>query len=75
MALPNWPGASIAYKRCSTIIGVLCRGAATAHYKRTGKLRGYSVPAEVDNIIEALDIGDEEEIKGFMNAYSHVWSE
>lgn len=75
--LPNWGGAEAVY---STAYAVLERMARNGHVTRT-RYRGRttcSVSEDMRTLIDALDAGDEEQIKGLLHLptyEAHRWSE
>lgn len=69
--LPSWPGAAAAYKRADKLLARLCEREADAQGKAHCK-RGRSISTfrynpsdDVRAWIDALDKGDEEQIKAF----------
>lgn len=65
--LPSWPGASEVYSRAYSMLGSM---AANGHVTKIkiGKKRAYSchVSDDMRDLIDALDKGDEERIKGLI---------
>ncbi len=59
--LPDWPKASVVYSRCYRLLE---RMAASGHVE---KRRGRCYPSpEMDRLIEALNKGEEEYLKGIL---------
>jgi hypothetical protein len=59
--LPSWPGASVVYSRCYRLLGRMARNGHVA--RRRGRC---VTSAEMDTIIDALNRGDEEYLKGIL---------
>jgi len=59
--LPSWPGASHCYKRAYRML---------ENMALHGHVRYRTPSSEMDDLIEALDRGDEEKIKGLLMLYS-----
>ena len=71
--LPNWPGAKHCYSRAYRLLerwGAANHAAAVANFKgKHRRVGGVSCPAPTDemvSLIDALNKGDEEKIKGIL---------
>jgi hypothetical protein len=66
--LPKWPGASEIYSRAYRILEKMAQTHVTAAIvsKRGKVLKPGKVSDEMRNFIEALNGGDEEQVKGYV---------
>ena len=73
--LPNWAGADVAYKRASEWTSAVAKKAYDA-FVETRKKRSdkFYVPEDVTTMINAMNIGDEEVMKGLNATYSEYWT-
>ena len=74
-ALPTWPGADQVYSRLYRLLEKMGADNWKAEVARAKKARRKPKPGamstpEMDEIIEALNKGDEEKLKGLMHKYS-----
>ena len=84
MALPSWPGAEHVYRTLNKVAEKLCADAyakqLAAHRKRgrKGLPKTFTPPDEAEEIIRALNKGDEETLKGiqmrYMTAEFYGWT-
>ena len=63
MNLPTWPGADVAYSRAYALLDHMARNGQVSRTWGRGGWKCYPSP-EMRDLIEALDNGDEEKIKG-----------
>lgn len=73
--LPNWAGAEAVYSKA---YAVLANMANRGHVTQTNKIVGRKnqtvcyVSDDMENLIDALNKGDEEKIKGLL-LYTHIY--
>lgn len=76
MSLPTWPGAQAVYRNLRAITEKLCAEAyasqKAAHRKagRKGLPKTFTPPVEAEDIISALNKGDEQTLKGIQMRYA-----
>jgi len=72
--LPSWPGAAAVYSKAYRVLENMARrGHATPPVKRRGKIvKPGTVSDEMEALIDALNRGDEETIKGLL-LQTHVY--
>ena len=71
--LPNWPGAETVYQRVQAINGNRCKAAYHAWVLAGSKNPGWQRPEDMDFVIERMNAGDEEFLKGYMAQYPNLW--
>ena len=85
MALPKWPGASVCYSRAQRLLQHMADNAGTAHdvtMPKSGEKNPYQAlrksrsfirrTPDMDELICALNEGDEERIKGLLLQHNAV---
>lgn len=65
--LPNWPGAQVCYRRAYHLLTLMSA-------KHVAIVRGRCVPSdEMNELIDALNRGDEERIKGLIMLHGETY--
>ncbi len=74
MSLPNWKGASAAYSKSYRILEIMGQNGHVIHngcYPYGPKM---CVSDDMENLIDALNKGDEEKIKGYNLLYPQLFT-
>ncbi|API58472.1 hypothetical protein BSL82_03445 [Tardibacter chloracetimidivorans] len=73
-----WPGASVVYTRVQTINIARAKEAYVAWYNshatRHKKPKGWTLPEDIQEAIEALNNGNEEYLKAYAMKYIDYWA-
>lgn len=71
--LPSWPGAAVVYSRAASLATEMCRRAYQSQRSKTKKkLSRFHPPKEATRIIDAMNKGDEEVLKGIVIEYRNL---
>jgi len=71
--LPTWPGAETVYSRVYNINIRRCAAAYHAWVKAGSKKPGWRVPDDLQDVIDALNDGNEEYLKAYAAQYPTLW--
>jgi len=68
MAVPSWPGADACYSRAYRVLDALAKAGHVKRVKR-GRHMTCEPSEDMNELIDALNRGDEERIKGLLLQY------
>lgn len=73
--LPVWPGAETVYHRVMNINGARCKNSYAAWIEKKRKGEDWRAPDDIaDEIIPAMNAGDEEILKAYTHRFPHFWA-